>query len=620
MGCDPPPQQRRTKGGNVGEAGIRTAWRGRGRLLTLAATSLSAWPSVAAAQSTAPPPRPPSREEVERPTAPPPLTPPRLTVEGGIERAPCALDSPAYRDIRFTPTEVMFDDLRGLSAEDLRPAYAPYLGKEQPVSVVCEIRDRAATILRDAGYIAAVEIPEQHIAGGRIRFTVLMAKLVAIRIRGDAGRAERTIAGYLERLTHEPVFNRYEAERYLLLASDLPGYRVRLSLRAAGGARGEVVGDVIVEHVPGEVEANVQNFGSHALGPWGAMVRGELYGLTGLGDRTTIAAYSTLDFREQQTLELGHEMRLGSEGLTLSGTFTYAWTRPTVADPSLHVHARTLLATAEARYPFERTQAASIWGAVGLDLVNQDVSVNGLALTRDRLRVAFARLDFNRADRLSFGRRTGYSAAEPLWRIGGSVELRQGLGIFGASPACGATFARCLGPGLVPTSHVEADPEATLLRFDGAAEFRPDPQVGFFLGARAQTTDKPLLSFEEYSAGNYTVGRGYDPATLLGDRGIGFQAELRWRRLVPAGPRAVAVQPFVFFDAAWVNNEDRIFLAVGPQRLASIGGGVRVAFGDRARLEVTLADPLERAGLETKRPGPRLLVTLTTRLLPWSAR
>src|SRR6185437_6782330 len=97
----------------------------------------------------------------------------------------------------------------------------------------------------------------------------------------------------------------------LLLASDLPGYQVRLSLRSAGGARGEVVGDVSVERVPGLVEANVQNLGSQALGPWGAVVRGELYGLTGFGDRTSIAFYSTLDFREQRTLQLGHEMRIG---------------------------------------------------------------------------------------------------------------------------------------------------------------------------------------------------------------------------------------------------------------------------------------------------------------------
>jgi hemolysin activation/secretion protein len=46
--------------------------------------------------------------------------------------------------------------------------------------VICEIRDRAATILRNAGYVAAVEVPEQRIADGNVRFQVLMARLTGI--------------------------------------------------------------------------------------------------------------------------------------------------------------------------------------------------------------------------------------------------------------------------------------------------------------------------------------------------------------------------------------------------------------------------------------------------------
>ncbi|HLL59888.1 MAG TPA: POTRA domain-containing protein, partial [Allosphingosinicella sp.] len=147
---------------------------------------------------------PPTREEVQRvPVRPSAETRTRLTVEGGVERAPCALADPAYRDVRFSVRSVMFDGLREMPAEALNAASAEFIGTEQPVAIICEIRDRAATILRNAGYVAAVEVPEQRIADGNVRFQVLMAKLVGIRVRGDAGRAERTIAGYLERLTQE---------------------------------------------------------------------------------------------------------------------------------------------------------------------------------------------------------------------------------------------------------------------------------------------------------------------------------------------------------------------------------------------------------------------------------
>lgn len=565
-------------------------------------------------------PRPPTREEIERP--PPRAAEPRtrLSVEGGIERAPCALDGEAFRDIRFTPRSVTFGGLKEFPAEALSPAFEPFLGREQPVAVICEIRDRAATLLRDAGYVAAVEIPEQRIAGGDLRLEVLMAKLVAIRVRGDAGRAERTIARYLEKLTRDEVFNRYRAERYLLLARDLPGYDVRLALKSAGAGRGEVIGEVTVRRQPGELTASVQNFGSRALGRWGGLVRGQLYGLTGLGDRTTLAAFTTADLDEQQTVQVGHEFRVGGEGLTLGALLTYAWAEPELADPALEIEAKTLLATVEASYPLVRTQATTLRAAGGLDLIDQDVRFNGLDLSRDRLRIAFARLEFDRSDRASLGARAGYSGAEPLWRFGGRVELRQGLDLFGASPPCGPAFARCTAPGAVPPSRLEGDSGATLVRFEAYGEYRPRPRLTLAAGLRAQMTGDPLMSFEQYSAGNYTIGRGYDPGSLLADRGIGVQAEIRYGSLVTPGPRKLAWQAFAFFDAARVSEAGRIPVLTGGRSLASAGGGVRAALGDGVRFEAVLAVPLERTGFASERGDPRLLLSLTTRLWPWSFR
>ena len=574
--------------------------------------------SAAQAQTLPNPPRPPTREEVERPR--PRETEPRarLSVEGGVERAPCALDGEAFRAIRFTPRSVTFGGLREFPAEALQPAFEPFLGREQPVAAICEIRDRAATILRDAGYVAAVEIPEQRIAGGDLRLEVLMARLVAIRVRGDAGRAERTIARYLEKLTREEVFNRYRAERYLLLARDLPGYDVRLALKSAGAGRGEVIGEVTVRRQPGDLIASVQNFGSKALGRWGGLLRGQLYGLTGLGDRTTLAAFTTADLDEQQTIQVGHDFRIGGEGLSLSALLTYAWADPELADPTLDIEAETLLATFEASYPLIRTQAATLRAGAGFDLVDQRVRFNGLDLSRDKLRVAFVRLDFDRSDRASLGARAGYSGAEPRWRIGGRVELRQGLNLLGATRPCGPGFALCTAPGAVPPSRLEGDSGATLVRLEAYGEYRPRPRLTLAAGLRAQMTGDPLLSFEQYSAGNYTIGRGYDPGTLLADRGIGVQAELRYGSLVSPAPRKLAWQAFAFLDAVRVGEAGRIPVLAGGRTLASAGAGLRAALGDSARLEAVLAVPLERAGTPPVRGGPRLLLSFATRLWPWS--
>jgi hemolysin activation/secretion protein len=559
---------------------------------------------------------PPTREEVTRPLTPPPVSrAPGLEVEGAIERAPCALDGPQYQSIHLVLRGVEFDGLKGLTREQLTSAYAPYIGRDVPISVVCEIRDRAGTILRDAGYIAAVQVPEQRIGDGIIRFQVLMAHLTQVRVRGDATGAERIIAGYLNRLTKQEVFNRNQAERYLLLAGDLPGYAVRLTLRPADGEPGDVIGDVTVQRMAGYADVNIQNGGAESLGPWGGLVRGQIFGLTGLGDRTTMSVFTTPDFKEQQTVQLGHDFRIGSEGLSAGGTFTYAWARPTI--PDARVLARTLLGTVEVGYPLVRREAETIRASVGMDYINQDVDLDGLPLTRDRLRVGFLRLGFDTVKTDFTG--ASWSPAEPPWRVSALFELRQGLRIFGATD-CGLLGAACVGPGLIQPSRPEGQADATVLRYTFNGEVRPVPRLTFALGARGQYAWKPLLSFEEFSAGNYTAGRGYDPGTLLGDRGFGTQAEVRVGSRIPKTARSAAVEGYAFWDHAEVRNSDIIPATVGqPDELDSVGGGARINF-DRFALDATVAVPLTRVGPDNVRPDPRVLVSLTSRLFPWSYR
>jgi hemolysin activation/secretion protein len=471
---------------------------------------------------------------------------------------------------------------------------------------VCEIRDRAAAILHDAGYIAAVQVPQQRIEGGVVRFQVLMAHLTQVRVRGEASGAEAVLAAYLGRLTRRPLFNRFEAERYLLLASDLPGYTVRLTLRPAGTAPGDVIGDVTVQRLPAYADVVVQNGGSQALGPWGVLARGELFGLTGLADRTVLSVYSTPDLKEQQTVQIAHDMRLGPDGMGLAGSFTYAWARPTV--PNATVLARTLFMTTELSYPFVRRQLETVRGSVGFDFVNQTVEVDHANASRDRLRVLFGRLGF---DAVGAADTPGYSAAIPPWHVNGLFEVRQGLRVLGATPDC--TIVSCT----LKPSRTGGQSDATLVRFTGVGELRPAPKFTVALAVRAQYAWKSLLSFEQFAGGNYTVGRGYDPGAIIGDRGFGTQLEMRYGSRIAQSARKPAMEGYAFWDEASVSNGDHVSSTGGRQNLNSVGTGLRVSW-QRFSLDTSLAVPLSRVGFLNRRPSPRLLISLTTRLWPWS--
>ena len=547
----------------------------------------------------------PTREEIDRrPAAQAPRSA-RLTVEGDIERAPCALDSPAYADVKVTITEARFNNLQGVSPEELRASYASLLGADRPISTICTIRDAAATELRRKGYLAAVQVPVQRIENGVVTFEVLFARIVAIRVRGDAGKAEGLLSGYLKHLTDEKIFNRFVAERYLLLSRDLPGYDVRLSLKPAGTAPGELVGEVSVVHNPIDVSASLQNFSAHSSGRWTGAVAARAYGLFG-GDVLSASVSSTADFREQQLASLGYETKIGSEGLTLAGNFTYAWSKPDVG-PGAVLKARTLFATGEARYPIVRTQGFSLLGSAGLDYLNQKVTLTPFGLlNRDRLRVGFLRFDMDAAD-ISERR-------APLWRASGSFEFRQGFDIFGATPR------RPASPpvGYVGPSRADGDPRSTLVRASASLELNAGKGMWLVATPRAQYAFDPLFSFEEMSAGNYSIGRGYDPGVITGDSGLGSGFEWRLARMAPLRKLNLSLMPFTFVDAMYVwNKGNPVLNGQEDGAVVSAGAGVRAYLDNRFRIDGTVAFPLKAAGLQRRNHDPRFLVSLSSKLWPW---
>ncbi len=567
-------------------------------------------------------PAPPTRDELLPGQAPPDTRGSvTLSVDGDMARTPCALDNPDLAGVRVTLSQVTFRGAERASGVDLSPAYQPYIGRDLPISVLCDIRARASDLLADAGYLAAVEIPEQRLAGGAAELRVVLARLTALRVRGDAGPSERLLAGYLQKLVGHEVFNIQEAERYLLLADDIPGLDARLSLRpVVGGQPGDLVGEVAVLRRPAVIDFNVQNYGARSLGRVGGLLRAEFYDLTGNGDRTTLSAYSSHDFAEQQTLQLGHEMLVGSEGLVLGGQLTIGWTNPDVGIPGFDVQSDTVFAGIHARYPLVRTQVASIYTSAGIDLVDQDVDVNAVRLSRDRVRTAWARLDLTRTDRDSVARRGGYSPYEPRTRMALGLELRQGMGILGASRDCRTAPLACVAADEVP-SRIEQDPTPLLAIADLSFEYRPVPLFTLAADVTAQFTRDPLPAFEEMGGGSFSAGRGYDPAAITGDSGVSGRFELRHGSLVPDGIDAFSLQPFVFLDAARVRDRDPSQRAGNPDQLLSAGGGLRFAYGRGMQGDVTLAVPLERTDAQRgpggQRGDVRLLFSLTSRLLPW---
>lgn len=579
---------------------------------TIAAALMGAMVSVPALAQTV---TPPTREEIRRDRIEEGLAMESevLTVDPDLTRAPCPLADPRYADVRFTLASASFSGAEQVEPGLLDGAWRGLVGEELKIAQVCDIRDRASDLLRTAGYVASVQVPPQTIEGGAVRFDVVVARLTGIVIRGEPGPSGDVLRRQFEKLRDRPVFRREEAERTLLLARDVPGMDVRLSLArdASSGARpGDLVGIVDVVRTPFRADLSVQNYSSSQSGPWGAQVRGQINGLTGLADLTELSVFSSQDPDEQLVLQGRHELGIGTDGLRLGLNAVHAWTRPDIPGPNVF-DSTTLIGTLYASYPIVRRQTANFIVSGGFDWIDQQIDFTGLDFSEDKLRVPFIRLVATSLDRASAEGRGGYTIAEPRYAAFGSIEARQGISGLGASEDCGAGFAACLAPGVVPLSRFDADSSAFVLRAEGRVDYRPTPEFLLTLAPRAQYSPDALLSYEQFSEGNFTVGRGYDPGELFGDSGIGARSEIAYGSLQPETPKGIAWQGFAFWDtvAAWIKDDPG-----GAYTLNSVGGGVRLNLARRAFLEVAGAVPLERSPLETERGDVRLLVNLSVNL------
>jgi hemolysin activation/secretion protein len=585
---------------------IREHGRGRdrggiGRALLLApAIAVTALPLSVRAQSAPPAPQPQTREELQpdRMLDRLPAPRPQLEVEGKIERGPCPLADPAFANTRVTFSRVDFAHLEAVDPSVLDDTWQDMAGKDMPVAALCEVRDRAATALREMGYLAAVQIPPQRIEkDGEVKMDVLVARLVEVQVRGDAGANEKAIAAHLARLTQERWFNTHVAERQLLLLGDMPGYQVRLTLKPARGAPGNVIGDVLIRRQPFELAGGLQNLASGSNGRVGGFLQATFNGVTGLSDRTTLSIFNAFDFKRQTVLQASHDFALGTSGLRIGGSLL--WGRSEPKSP-LPFESDTIAANIGVSYPLIRKRALSLRTAGGLEIIDQNINFAGVPFTRDHLRVLYGRLAVDTVDGDSLVGRGGYTVAEPRWRLAAQVEARQGLSTLGASK----------DPML--TSNWFADPSAFVLRAEANAEFRPVPGWTIAAAPRAQYSPDTLLSYEQFSVGNYTIGRGLDPGVLLGDSGIGTSLELRQGSLARATDKALAVQPYAFFDAAraWSHYS-------GDKESAyTVGGGLRARWNRAVDANLSLAVPLNRVGFQQQRGDVRVLFTLRARLWP----
>ncbi len=581
--------------------------RTKGRLaaFVLVVSAVAGTFGSAAAQTPQPPPQQsqqqraqPSREELN----PAARVRPAARASGLLD-APPSLPCPLADSTLTFKLEAVEVSGSSLPETAIRRAYGDFVGQTIPVARICTIRDRLARILFKHSIMARVLVPEQTIAGGKLKLQVLEARIVSVRVRttgekSDIGPAQDRVEAYLENLRGLTPLDLETAQRYLALANSVPGVRIGSALRASPEGLGAVDLEVTVDRDPISYAAVLQNTGSQSLGPWSALTRVDLNGFTSYGERTSLIGYHTIS-REQWILQGIEELRLGAEGLVGRVSIAYGQSRPGDILAPLDLKGTSFVTTAEVSYPIVRLiRPYSLWAEGGVDFVNQRIVFGGGGeLSDDRLRVGFVRLR---------GVLNKTWPGQPF-RVYGDAEVegRKGFSLLGGSHA-----------GDVGLSRLQGDPKAWTAQTRGRLHFEWSRWLDVGVEGAAQYARKPLLSYEEIAAGTLTFGLGYPPSVLSGDKGM-------MGRVRVAGPRVdiwrLSLRPYGFYDIARLENYDS---GSQPRTLKSQGGGAEAELPIPAlpfglgplgvRASVAYAKPLNKPFASApEKPPARVLFTLT---------
>lgn len=528
---------------------------------------------------------------VQVPTFPAEL--PDIDIPPAEQQAP-----PGAEQIRFVLRELIIEGATAYSPAELEKLYAELIGTEVSLARLFAVAKEIQQKYRDDGYqLTRVIIPEQTIRAGVFRLRVIEGFINRVRIEGEIGPVRKRVKAYLEKLIGRRPVREQELERYLLLATDIPGVTAAGILRRGVGEVGASELVVTVKRKPFDAVLLANNRGSRFTGTRRAAITFQENASTQLGERIEALFVITED-SEQKYGHLAYEQLLGSEGLKLRALGSISPSHPGGPErgPALdtfRVETESLYGTIGLTYPVLRSRKRNLYLKGGFDAIRSTVDVTkgpNLRIGRDHLRVLYADASYDFKDR--FG---GQSAV--------GLGIRQGLHILNASENNDPNKSR-----------VEGKSNATVLKGRVSRHQPLNTNFALFAAAQGQYAFDPLLSDEQFSVGGEQFGRGFDPSDRKGDHGLGFTSELRYSRPARFGPlRGYQVYGFYDLGVVW-QRASRKAREQRRDQLASVGIGVRTQLLDNLYADLELAKPVvsEPATMETDK-DPHLFFQLMSR-------
>jgi hemolysin activation/secretion protein len=460
------------------------------------------------------------------------------------------------------------------TAEELQNMAADMIGKTVSVADIFTLSEKITQKYQTAGYfLSRAVVPEQEIDGGIVKIAIVEGYVLDVTF-DDKRYPAHLESGVQTRITSFKPLNIRELEFQLLVLDDVPGCGVNsillpLSQDEAAAYPGGVRLSISFRCDEVKYMASFDNYGSKFVGPWQSGASTVIRHGGVLPGTLSAGVFISPQIKEMRYVSLEEAMHISSSGLIMKTGLQMSWSEPGSDLKLLDLYSRFFAASVAFEYPLILKRSERFHINAGLEYKNIESEIISSRFYDDRLRVFSTGFSYDR----SFDSGTFAQLNANFYR---------GFDIMGARETGSIDLSRLEGRSNFAKTDFSASVFQSLPRY-----------FGLNLSVSGQYSFVPLLSSEEFGYGGYNLGRGYDNSEITGDSGVGVLSELSWNRYANYGGDLAdpSVQPFVYFDAGKVWNEDT---GGAPESGVSAGFGLRLGWGEKAQISGTLAQPLTR--------------------------
>lgn len=465
-------------------------------------------------------------------------------------------------------------------ADQLAAMYDDMLGRRVPLQAVYDLAQRITARYGGDGYaLSRAIVPPQELrpSGASVRIEVIEGWINKVDWPKQLARYRDFFSVYAAKITADRPVNVRTIERYLLLASDLPGLKFSTTLKASPNEKG--ASTLIVEVVEKRFEAlgRIDNRGTSSRGPWQFTTSGTLNNVFGNHEAVSLLYAGAFPLETLQFIAPSYRQVLNAEGLSFFVNGSYSWGKPGIPNQDvLKFTTRSTVVESGMSTPIVRTRERNLTVTALFFLSESYSFLDGTAEQVDRLRGVRLRSDADFADMLGGINQISTTFSKGINGLGSTGNSSDPLGL--ALP----------GRPSVPNGRVD------FTKLDiYASRLQPLPgQFSALIAGYAQYAFTSLLVPEQCGYGGRTFGRAYNPSELLGDHCWMASAELRYDVPGTAMPFP-AVQFYGFTDRG-----TSYFIAPGvgtpgSQSGASAGGGVRLAWLNHLQVDLSAAKAIE---------------------------